>query len=131
MFHFFRKRSNSYSTGKTLVFSNFVRGVWQALAEMGELDPDNWEQLQNVSNLCVLAWNCSLMECSIDEAKATIPEKLCNVFHCDDPNVADFVCQTMDFKYQNFADQRFIVLKCNISRNSGDRQIDVVLDDKE
>ena len=71
------------------------------------------------------------MECSIDEAKATIPEKLCNVFHCDDPNVADFVCQTMDFKYQNFADQRFIVLKCNISRNSGDRQIDVILDDKE
>lgn len=130
MFHFFKKKDHSDSDEKKQVFGNFVRGVWLALQEMDELDPDDWTQLQNVANLCVLAWNCSQMETSPDEAKATVPAKLHRFFHCDDSNVANFVCQTMDFKYQNFSEQKFLVLESQVVQNSCNRKIDVILDNE-
>lgn len=126
MFNFLKKKKN-ISENK-IAFCNFVRGVWQSLAEMNELDYSDWTQMQNVSNLCVLAWNCTLMDCPQGKAKQTISEKLQKFFQCDDENIVAFVRQTMDFKYQNYAEFHCPVLKSNVSLNAAEPQIEVILD---
>lgn len=130
MFNFFKKKKNAKTIEQAAVFEQFVRGVWQSLIEMNELDCADWTQLQNVSNLCILAWNCSLMECSPEEAKQTVPSKLHDFFQSNDTSLVEFVCQTMDFKYQYFSEHLFLILESKVSLVAGLPQITVFIDEE-
>lgn len=131
MFFKTKKIVNNSRKANETAFCAFVKGVWQALAEQNELDLHDWTQLQNVSNLCVLAWDCALGNYSEKEAKLTVTGKLQEFFHCNDENVAEFVRQTIDFKYRNYSEFGLLVLKGNVSLISGTPEIEVIFDNND